>query len=259
MGVGLADGGWWQLTGRGVELARAARLEAVKLNAVGADTINWALIDRVRQIGPGVEIVTRLMGQIENPARYVADRLPSLRVAYEAGCRVFEAGNEPNHPVEGWGRTHHSAAEYGARWAVVSRALRDALPGIKVLFPCPSPDPSFTGARSFHPFLQASAAAAAAAGATWEGWAVHAYGPAANVIGAVRQFALDYGREVYVTEFSYAAASKAQQATAYRQVYEATYPANVKGLYGFVLEASGGDWDSETWTAEIAREVGRRG
>ncbi len=258
MGVGLADGGHWQLTPAGVAACREARIEAIKLNAVGADTITPGVINLVRQIGPSVQIMVRLMGVIEDPVRYVDERLPSLRVAWEAGCRVFELGNEPNHPVEGFGRTHHSAAEYGARWAAAERRLRLHFPEARVLFPCPSPDPSFTGAREFHTFLRASAAAAASAGATWEGWAVHAYGPPQNIIAAVRQFALDYGREVYVTEFSHAAAPKAQQAVEYRQVYEASYPANVKALIGFVLEASRG-WENETWVnSSIPAEVGRR-
>ena len=258
MGVGLADGGWWQLTEAGVAACREARIEAIKLNAAGADSITPGVINLVRQIGPSVQIMVRLMGVIEDPARYVDERLPSLRVAWEAGCRVFELGNEPNHPVEGWGRTHHSAAEYGARWAAAERRLRLHFPEARVLFPCPSPDSSFTGDREFHTFLRASAAAAASAGATWEGWAVHAYGPPQNIITAVRQFARDYGREVWVTEFSHAGVSKRQQGEEYRQVYEADYPPNVKGLYGFVLEASRG-WENETWVhSEVPRLVGQR-
>ena len=258
MGVGLADGGHWQLTPAGVAACREARIEAIKLNAVGPDTITPGVINLVRQIGPSVQIMVRLMGVIEDPARFVDERLPSLRVAWEAGCRVFELGNEPNHPVEGFGRTHHSAAEYGARWAAAERRLRLHFPEARVLFPCPSPDSSFTGDREFHTFLRVSAAAAASAGATWEGWAVHAYGPPQNIIAAVRQFARDYGREVYVTEFSHAGVSKRQQGEEYRQVYEASYSANVKGLYGFVLEASSG-WESETWVhSEVPRLVGQR-
>ena len=237
---------------------RTARIEAIKLNAVGADTITPGVIGLVRQIGPDVRIVTRLMGVIEDPARFVDERLPSLRVAWEAGCRVFEVGNEPNHPVEGYGRAHHSAVAYGTKWAAAANRLRGYFPGATLLFPCPSPDPSFTGDREFHTFLRASAAAAASAGATWEGWAVHAYGPPQNIIAAVQQFALDYGREVWVTEFSHAGVGKAQQAVEYRQVYEASYPANVKGLYGFVLEASRG-WEDETWiNSSIPAEIGRR-
>ena len=260
MGVGLADGGSWQLTAAGVEACRTARIEAIKLNAVGPDTINQALIDRVRSIRPDIHIMVRFMGVMHDPVRFIDERLPSLQVARNAQDDEMwvEVGNEPNHHVEGFGIVHHSAEEYGRKWAQAQRRLSAVMPDVKVLFPCPSPDPSFTGAREFHTFLRASANAASAAGGRWDGWAVHAYGPPQSVINAIREFANEYGREVWVTEFSHAGVSKRQQGEEYRQIYEADYPPNVRGLYGYVLEASSG-WQEETWVhSDVPRLVGQR-
>ena len=186
-----------------------------------------------------------------------------MRVAWEAGCRLFELGNEPNHPVEGWGRTHHSAAAYGVKWAAAERRLRAHLPGVSVLFPRPPPDRSFQGAQSFHPFLRESAAAARAAGGRWEAWGLHVYwghaGGQGQAVEAVRQFCADYpGPDVYVTEFSrQPGTDKANKGQEYKAFVSAQFPVAVKGLFGFVLEASRG-WESETWDAAIAQAVGSR-
>ncbi|HMN10900.1 MAG TPA: glycosyl hydrolase [Bellilinea sp.] len=259
----MADGGWWQLSPAGVELCRQARVECLKLNATGRDSITPGLINLVWAIRPSIRLMVRLMGVIGDPVQYVDERLPSLRVAYEAGCRLFELGNEPNHPVEGWGRTHHSAAAYGVKWAAAERRLRSGFPDAAVLFPCPSPDSSFQGAQSFHPFLQESSAAARAAGGRWEAWGLHVYwghaGGQGQAVEAVRQFCADYpGPDVYVTEFSrQPGTDKANKGQEYKAFVSAQFPVAVKGLFGFVLEASRG-WESETWDAAIAQAVGSR-
>lgn len=257
-GAGVADPTAAQLPPHAVELAKLAKLDVIKLNVdAGTDTLTQDMINRLREACPGIRIIVRLFGKIFDPVRYVVDRLPGLLIAYANGVRVVELGNEPNHPDEGFGQTHHSAAEYGQLWAAAERELRRHFPDIVVLFPCPSPNETFSGERAFHPFLRASAQAAAAAGGQWEGWAVHAYGAPGDVVEAVNTFAQDYGRRVYVTEFSHAGAGKAQQAQEYRTVYEAATRDEVEALIGFVLWASS-RWNEETWDDGIARAVGQR-
>lgn len=257
-GAGVADPTAAQLPPHAIELVKTAQLDVIKLNVdAGTNTLSQDVINRLREDCPDIRIMVRVFGKIFDPVRTIVDRLPGLLIAYANGVRIVELGNEPNTLVEGFGETHHSAAEYGQLWAAAERELRRHFPDITVLFPCPSPDERFTGDLAFEPFLRSSTAAARAAGGQWEGWAFHAYGPPGDIVRKVNAFASEKGRRVFVTEFSHAAAGKAQQATEYRAVFEADYRREVEALIGFVLYASGG-WDEEMWDDGIARAVGQR-
>jgi len=257
VGVGTAEPAWWQLDEAAYRAIADARCEVVKIMVPGLTPEHIA---RLRQINPNMVIMARLFGsgdELATPEQFANHVRNNLRMAYAHGVRLAEVHNEPNLPGEGLGRYWRDGSAFAQWWLGVVGLLRSEFPEMRWGFPGLSP------VANFHSFIGAAGAAVRAAdwlgchvywdnkGSTWQ-----------DAHAALVQFCHDHpDKDVWCTEFSrQVGTDKSRKAEEYRKFVEAPYPANLRGLIGFVLGRDGmAGWEEERWIhSQIPAEVGKR-
>jgi hypothetical protein len=126
---GKAQGG---LNPEEIELVKAARLEALKLNLdESLDTVT-----ALRQWNPSIFLVIRVTGDFSGEAvesgSFVDAVEPDIARLYNAGIRYFELHASPNLQVEGWQRSWSDGKEFAIWLRAVARTLRDRFADISL-------------------------------------------------------------------------------------------------------------------------------
>ncbi|MFC1936839.1 M23 family metallopeptidase [Chloroflexota bacterium] len=129
------------------ELARTARLEAVKLQ----ENTPAAVITQLREEFPSLFIMARISYDMEPmrvlPGQWVAHVAPHMDRLYQLGLRYYEVHQSPNLSLCGWNYSWHSGGGFGRWWMDVVGQLRDRYDGSWFGFPGLSPGPQVEGQR----------------------------------------------------------------------------------------------------------------
>lgn len=266
---GPADPGEWPWDDGAYHIVRRARVEAVKVFAAG--DIGGRVVNRLRDVGVRF-IMARLFAKFHEPrspqsfVREVADAVLRL---YDNGVRYFEVHNEPNvHTAdspEGMWIAWQNGKEFGQFFLDAVAILRDLVPGAQFGFPGVSPGPTVQGVRvSSDVFLAQAEAAIRRA----DFLCMHTYwgGDGSSYMDSIRKvraFCDRYPSQlVFVSEFSNSSATigKDIKGREYAQFYTEArkLPANLGGLFSYVLSATQG-YEPERWKGSpIADLVGQR-
>lgn len=181
---------------------------------------------------------------------------------------VVELHNEPNLTAEGLGSSWADGVEFNRWYLRLLGLYRQALPGVRFIFPGLSPGGDVAGVRQAHrPFWDACAASIQAS----DGVGVHVYwsdgfpldgGHADGGKDLLRDsVARLVGKAVWVTEASRndGKAGRGQLATEYIRFWTMCqqYP-QVQAVNYFVASAARGTFEHEVWDMTLAQHVGGR-
>lgn len=177
---------------------------------------------------------------------------------------VVELHNEPNVVQEGLGKSWTDGGSFATWWLDLLGRYRQALPGVRFIYPGLSPGSTVTGVKLDHvQFAEASRSAIEAA----DGLGVHLYWSAVAPLPGALDVLDDYisrfrFKPLWVTEASNnkTGATPAQKAQEYIQLWqELQKRATVNGVTYFVASASNPDFAEEVWVGRgIGALVGRR-
>jgi len=230
-----------------------------------------AAIARLAREHPEASFIVRSIlafgGRAIGPEQFVTDTLSDTRRALDALAGrdvVVELHNEPNVIQEGLGKSWMDGAGFTAWWLEVLRRYRQALPGVRFIYPGLSPGSTVSNLKQDHiQFLEASRRAVEAA----DGLAVHIYWsavyPLKTAVGVLDDFISRFRyKPIWVTEASNnkAGTTVAQKATQYLQFWqELQKRATVQGVTYFVASASDKTFEEEVWVGRgLGGLVGRR-
>lgn len=206
-------------------------------------------------------------GRNISPQQFLNDTISDVRRTLEIiGPRdvVVELHNEPNLIVEGMGSTWHHGADFNNWFLEVLRLYRQAIPGMRFIYPGLSPGASVSGIKMDHvEFIEASRDAVKAA----DGLGVHIYWSNVYPMSLALSVLDDYiarfrFKPIWVTEASNNKAGTAvhQKATQYLQFWqELQKRPTAQGVTFFVASASNPEFAEEIWVGRnIGALVGRR-
>ena len=177
---------------------------------------------------------------------------------------VVELHNEPNLMAEGLGSTWQSGESFARWWLDVLRLYRQALPGMRFIYPGLSPGSDVGALKQDHiRFIEDSRAAVAAA----DGLGIHLYwsnvSPMSRALDALDDYISRFRfKPIWVTEASNNKGGTAafRKGMEYLQFWhELQKRPTVQGVTYFVASASNPDFKDEVWVGRrIAHVVGRR-
>ncbi|MCC7359628.1 MAG: M23 family metallopeptidase [Anaerolineales bacterium] len=206
-------------------------------------------------------------GRTIGPDQFLTDTLPDVRRALGALAGrdvVVELHNEPNIIQEGLGKSWTDGASFAAWWLDLLAKYRQALPGVRFIYPGLSPGSSVSNLKQDHiQFLEAGRRAVDAA----DGLGVHIYWsavyPMKTAIGVLDDFISRFRfKPIWITEASNnkAGTSVPQKAQQYLQFWqELQRRATVQGVTFFVASASDKTFAEEVWVGRgLGALVGRR-
>ncbi len=206
-------------------------------------------------------------GRNISPQQFLNDTLSDVRRTLGIiGQRdvVVELHNEPNLIVEGMGSTWRNGAEFNTWFLELLRLYRQAIPGMRFIYPGLSPGSSVQGIKMDHvEFVEASRDAVKAA----DGLGVHIYWsnvyPMSTAVGVLDDYIARFRfKPIWVTEASNnkAGTPVATKATQYLQFWqELQKRPTVQGVTYFVASASNPEFAEEIWVGRnIGALVGRR-
>ena len=218
---------------------------------------------RLRQEHPDALIVARLFadmtgGQPWSVDEFVGRFVPRMREIMDAGVTPwFEIHNEPDIekdgvPIEGWGRSSAAAEAFNVWLVTVIVALRQAVPGCKLVFPGQWVYPGFVyWWRRVIPAIRMC-----------DAWGVHCYWQKGNFT------ALDWGKAyelahsilpsmpIIVTEFGDSTPGRTPREKLERYaLWYQELPRYVIGSAAFILGGIG--WDKFEVTEEMALGIGQ--
>lgn len=270
---GRADG---ELLDRDIDIARTARLEAVKITSHATP----ASVDALRAFNPNMFIMVRPIMAFhfgESPRRitpqeYVQATQSDLQRLFDDYPDVehIEIHNEPNLILEGLSGSWRDGVEFASWFDEVVSLYRRIWPNKKYGFPGLSPGPTIPGVRQGSSAFLGQAATAAAS-ADWIG--VHGYwqteGQMQSLDGGMswRRFRRLYpDKLLFVTEFGNPIQPKPVVANQYARYYGLLRrAAGIGAAFSYISSTSdlseSARWG---WTDEagrdvgIAREIGRR-
>lgn len=223
--------------------------------------VHWvvrAFLDFRSPSGPRNISPSQFLNDTINDVRRTLDIIgPSDRV-------VVELHNEPNLVPEGMGGAWSDGAGFATWFLEVLRLYRQAIPGMRFIYPGLSPGHAVRGIKEDHVhFIEASRAAVEAA----DGLAIHTYW--SNVYSIERAIDVldDYISRFRFTPIWVTEASNNKGGTpSYRKAQEyldfwhaLQKRPTVQGVTYFVASASNPDFAEEVWVGKgIAGRVGRR-
>lgn len=206
-------------------------------------------------------------GRNISPAQFLNDTVSDVRRTLnflQNKDVVVELHNEPNLVAEGLGSSWSDGASFARWWLEVLGLYRQALPGVRFIYPGLSPGAAVSNLKQDHiQFIEASRAAVDAA----DGLAVHLYWSnvfpmqaALNMLDdTISRFRF---KPIWVTEASNnkAGTPAFRKAEQYLEFWQALQRRpTVQGVTYFVASASNPTFGEEIWVGrEIARRVGRR-
>jgi len=206
-------------------------------------------------------------GRNISPGKFLEDTLTDVRRTLEQlrGRQVVvELHNEPNVVEEGLGSSWSDGATFSLWWRELLKRYRQALPGVRFIFPGLSMGTTVTGVKLDHiQFLEANRAAVEAA----DGIAVHVYWSDVVTMEQALDQIDDYisrfrSRSIWITEASRKGRGLPPQRLAqeylrfWRELQ--TRPV-VQGVTYFVASASNPDFANEVWVGKgIGRLLGKR-
>jgi hypothetical protein len=211
-----------------------------------------------------------MKGRNISPDQFVNDTLSDVRRSLEAlhgRDVVVELHNEPNLTDEGLGSSWQDGASFNLWWLQVLGKYRQALPGVRYLFPGLSPGQTTGQRHADRPFLEACRPSVLAA----DGLAMHAYWSNPHypmhthpdsglplVDDYIRRFP---SKPIWITEASNNLGddwdTKAKEYITFWQALQRR--PTVQGVTYFVASAHGDDFKHETWLGRgIARKLGAR-
>lgn len=177
---------------------------------------------------------------------------------------VVELHNEPNLVSEGMGGAWHDGASFAAWFLEVLRLYRQALPGMRFIYPGLSPGHDVSGIKMDHVrFVEASRAAVEAA----DGLGIHTYWshvyPMELALGVLDDYIARFRfKPIWITEASNnkGNTSAARKAKQYLDFWQAIQKRpTVRGVTYFVASASDPTFAEEVWVGRgIGGRVGRR-
>lgn len=239
-------------------------IEIAKLNAAKIMTnTSFEEYTRLRSMVQPDRIVLRLFAAGDNPSlgnakQFFDEQFQWLDEFSQRGSRFVEIHNEPNLPIEGFGKFWPTPDDFGVWYRDVARQIRTAFPMLLLGWPGLSPQDNVP---EFMPVLDASLQAGLV---DWIG--AHAYWVNAAGLQSVkadglpsieearyyRRF-LNKGKPVLITEFANVGdtdsdAVKGQQ---YKQYYN-TLESGVLAAFAFVSSASDPAFNQihETWVRD---------
>lgn len=183
---------------------------------------------------------------------------------------VVELHNEPNLYSEGLGGTWANAAAFNAWYLNVLQRYRQALPGVRFIFPGLSPGESIPGVRIGHREFAPPCTEAINAS---DGLGIHTYWnsvnyPMSNALAVLDWYSQQFPNKlIYITEASNNMSTNAtpeQKANEYVQFWQTLKQRpKIASVAYFVLTATNPAWhwgtgSGEVWTTEMARIVSRR-
>ncbi|MCA9920790.1 MAG: M23 family metallopeptidase [Anaerolineales bacterium] len=177
---------------------------------------------------------------------------------------VVELHNEPNLVPEGLSGAWQDGATFAQWWLEVLRLYRQALPGMRFIYPGLSPGSEVRGIKQDHiQFVEASRAAVEAA----DGLGIHTYWsnvyPMQRAVDVLDDYISRFRfKPIWITEASNnksgtSAFRKAQQYLDFWQ--EIQQRPTVRGVTYFVASASDPNFQEEVWVGRgIGARIGRR-
>ena len=206
-------------------------------------------------------------GRNISPNQFFNDTISDVRRSLDAlqgRDVVVELHNEPNLTLEGLGATWRDGAAFNAWWLRVLQLYRQALPGVRFIYPGLSPGGAVDRVRQEHTsFLEASRTAVEAA----DGLGVHTYWahdfPMERALqtldGFIRRFP---AKPIWVTEASNnkGHTSPQEKGREYLRFWQKLQQRpTVQGVTYFVASASDPQFAEEVWVGRgIAAVVGAR-
>lgn len=228
-------------------------------------------IRRLAQQHPDASWVVRAFlsfgGRNISPDQFLNDTLSDVRRSLDelrGKDVVVELHNEPNLVSEGLGASWADGGAFGAWWSSLLAKYRQALPGVRFIYPGLSPGHAVSGVKHDHiQFIEASRRAVEAA----DGLGVHIYWsnvyPMTTAIGVLDDYIARFRfKPIWVTEASNnkGGTSPAEKGRQYLRFWqELQRRATVQGVTYFVASASNRDFAEEVWVGRgIGAVVGRR-
>lgn len=267
-----ADARGGDISAEELDIFRTAEIGMVKvLSGTSAHGVH-----QLRQACPTARWVVRAFldfgGRHISPEQFVHDTLPDVQRTLDAlrGVPdvVVELHNEPNLVQEGLGTSWADGAGFNDWYLAVLALYRQALPGVRFLFPGLSPGGNNDIRQAHRPFMQACAEAIAAS----DGLAVHVYwapphgyplyGHADSGVTLLQDFVWIFPRtKIWVTEASNnrEGTSPQRRADEYVEFWQACRRLpSVQGVTYFVASAAPGTYEHETWDMALAEQVAER-
>ncbi|MCP5100439.1 MAG: hypothetical protein GY943_33230, partial [Chloroflexi bacterium] len=203
-----------------------------------------------------------------SPAQFLKDTINDVRrtlnVIGNNNNVVIELHNEPNLVSEGMGGAWSDGASFATWWLEVLKLYKQALPGMRFIYPGLSPGTEVRGIKADHiRFVEASRAAVEAA----DGLGIHTYWSSVYPISRAVDVLDDYisrfrFKPIWVTEASNnkAGTSTFRKAQEYLKFWqEIQKRPTVQGVTYFVASASDPNFKEEIWVGRgIGARVGRR-
>jgi hypothetical protein len=228
-------------------------------------------IRRLAQDHTGASFVVRAFldfgGRNITPAQFINDTLPDVRRALDALAGrdlVVELHNEPNLIAEGLGQAWPDGAGFASWWLDLLGRYRQALPGVRFIYPGLSPGSTVVHVRQDHiQFLEASRPALEAA----DGLGVHLYWSAVAPMNFALSTLDDYiarvrFKPIWVTEASNNKAGTTLEAKSQQYLqfwHELQKRPTVQGVTYFVASASSPNFAEEVWVGRgLGKLVGKR-
>jgi hypothetical protein len=228
-------------------------------------------IRRLAQQHPDARWVVRACldfgGRNISPDQFLNDTLSDVRRSLDqlpGKDVVVELHNEPNLVPEGLGASWADGGAFGAWWSSVLAKYRQALPGVRFIYPGLSPGSAVSGLKHDHiQFIEASRRAVEAA----DGLGVHIYWssvyPMTTAIGVLDDYISRFRfKPIWVTEASNnkAGTSASEKGRQYLNFWQQLQRrATVQGVTYFVASASNQEFAEEVWVGRgIGAVVGRR-
>lgn len=232
-------------------------------------------IRRLAKDNPSATWVIRaflsMHGRNISPDQFLNDTLGDTRRALnelQGRDVVVELHNEPNLILEGLTTSWHDGRSFNEWWLQVLGKYRQALPGVRYIFPGLSPGPDAANLRQAdRPFLEACRPAINAA----DGLAMHSYWsnphfPMTGHPDSGTQLVDDYIRRfpstpIWITEASNNLGSDwVTKALEYIKFWqEMQKRPTIQGITYFVASAAPGTFEHETWVGHgISQRLGER-
>lgn len=206
-------------------------------------------------------------GRNISPAQFLNDTISDVRrtLNFLPGRGVVvELHNEPNLTAEGLGSSWNDGASFATWWLELLDRYRQALPGMRFIYPGLSPGSAVSGIKHDHiQFIEASRTAVEAA----DGLGVHIYWSNVYPIARALDVLDDYISRfrftpIWVTEASNnkAGTTPGTKGRQYLEFWQALQQRpTVQGVTYFVASASNPAFAEEVWVGRrIATVVGRR-
>ncbi len=228
-------------------------------------------VARLASAHPDAHFIVRAFlsfgGRRISPDQFLDDTIKDVQRALKqlSGRKVVvELHNEPNTVVEGLGSSWSDGSTFGAWWRELLKNYRQALPGVRFIYPGLSPGATVIGAKQDHiQFLEASRAAAEAA----DGIGVHlywsAYQPMAQALSVLDDIISRFrSKPLWITEASFnkGKTTPGQMAKDYITFWRKLQSRPVvQGVTYFVASASDPEFADQVWVGRsVGRLVGRR-